>query len=353
MMKKRILILSCCLICFFTACSNQNIASGNTEPEGASSQTSSQVSGGESASESGSEAEETIEINWQENQEYDFDNIELVYSIAKNGFVEEPIYLIQQNDIWSFWNTSNNSKTSFDNAFTTLPFLDDLDLISGTLEENEKFQENYEGYCEVSQNAGLPWQISIGHGVVEGSWAIYNNNVCWYSTNPGYGGKTPLEQQKPTTLIGVQTGAWEVEPEIDPNMEFFYPDENSFAVADQNGTILTEHHYQNVCSATENLIAVQSNDLWGYCNAKGEMVIPCEYIAPQMQPATQLFPYPEIGGLVVLKTSDNQYTVMNIHGETIVEAGAFEKITPSVTEGEFFAQKNGVWGTLDLTGFVL
>lgn len=353
MMKKRILMLSCCLICFFTACSNQNAASVSTEPEGASSQTSSQVSSLESASESVSEAQETIEINWQENQEYDFDNIELVYSIRKNGFEDAPIYLIQQNNIWSFWNTSDNSKISFDNAFTTLPFLDDLGLISGSMEENGKLESNFTEYRELSEKTGLPWNITGGHGIVEETWAIYNDNIYLYSTNPGYGGKTPLEQQKPTTLIGVQTGVWKVDPEIDPNMEFFYPDENSFAVADQNGTILTEHQYQDVCSATENLIAVQSNDLWGYCNAKGEMVIPCEYIAPQMQPANQLYPYPEIGGLVVLKTSDQQYMVMNTQGETIVEPGAFEKITPSVTEGEFFAQKNGVWGTLDLTGFVL
>ncbi len=48
-----------------------------------------------------------------------------------------------------------------------------------------------------------------------------------------------------------------------------------FAVADKNGTILTDFDYQDACMTGESLIAVKdAAGNWGYCDQSGALVIP-------------------------------------------------------------------------------
>ena len=127
-----------------------------------------------------------------------------------------------------------------------------------------------------------------------------------------------------------------------------------FAVADKNGTILTDFDYQDACMAGESLIAVKdAAGNWGYCDQSGALVIPCIY-QPQMSLSimneTVEYPYADLSGMVVVKNQSGQKLVLDVYGNEIISAGQYEDLAPA-RDGCVWAKQNGLWGLLQVQDY--
>lgn len=121
-------------------------------------------------------------------------------------------------------------------------------------------------------------------------------------------------------LVGIQQGIWD-----DEYAGYLVDNSAPFAVADKNGTILTDFDYQDACMAGESLIAVKdAAGNWGYCDQSGALVIPCIY-QPQMSLSimneTVEYPYADLSGMVVVKNQSGQKLVLDVYGNEIFPLG--------------------------------
>ena len=150
---------------------------------------------------------------------------------------------------------------------------------------------------------------------------------------------------------------------------------NPFGIV-TDGEAVTDFVFEDASAFSDGLIAVKSDGKWGYANADGYEVIPCEYEGIR---ATEYYydlelryfgdHYPEsytegtieeyiknwedrffaascTDGYVVL-CKDGDYALYTRDYEEAVPFGLFEEIS-EVTKGKFFAKLNGEWGICTL-----
>ena len=106
--------------------------------------------------------------------------------------------------------------------------------------------------------------------------------------------------------------------------------------------------------STDKLIAVQNGTgNWGYVDETGEEVISCEYRPILHYGHAELsYPAPELFGFVVLQDESGQYLVKDVAGKTLIRAGQYEKLAPSLQQNCVWAQQGGMWGLLDMSAFL-
>lgn len=199
---------------------------------------------------------------------------------------------------------------------------------------------------------GAPFHIgNHPHGAV-GSFYVYSpqeNTVYMTYRQPG-----PLESEAVATeqaiLLGVQTGNSVDESDDGGGIAWEPSYGTPYAVATRTGVLVTDFIYQKVAMPTKNLIAVQnSSGYWGYVDASGTEVIPCEYQPVLHYGQKELScPAPELYGNVVLRNKDNQYLVKDISGNTVIEPGSYEKLAPALRQDCVWAKQNGKWGLLKI-----
>ena len=138
------------------------------------------------------------------------------------------------------------------------------------------------------------------------------------------------------------------------------------------GVPVTDFDYDQASAFSEGLCAVERDGKWGYVDETGYELIPCEYEAtratdyyydahyryygenyPEYYPEETVENYIEYwedgffapsctDGCVVL-CMEGDYALYTKDYEEIVPFGVFESIS-EVTDGKFFAKKDGVWG---------
>ncbi len=143
-----------------------------------------------------------------------------------------------------------------------------------------------------------------------------------------------------------------------------------------NNTPVTDFIYEGGTTYSDGLIAVKKDGKWGYLNAEGETVIPFEYdgirtydygyeyevkdletSSPGIYSAESLenmvnqwrdffFGATCTDGYVVL-CKDGEYGLYTNAYEEVVPLGTFEVIS-EVTDGHFYAKKDGTWGICEL-----
>lgn len=199
---------------------------------------------------------------------------------------------------------------------------------------------------------GAPFHIGNHPHGAAGSFYVYSpleNTVYLTYSQPG-----PLESEsvaaEQDTLLGVQTGNSVDESDDGGGIAWEPSYGTPYAVATRTGVLVTDFIYQKVAMPTKNLIAVQnSSGYWGYVDASGTEVIPCEYQPVLHYGQKELScPAPELYGNVVLRNKDNQYLVKDISGNTVIEPGSYEKLAPALQQDCVWAKQNGKWGLLKI-----
>lgn len=188
-----------------------------------------------------------------------------------------------------------------------------------------------------------------GHGGYGIQWILGDSQIYRSAIGVYTFSGTPIEQVYAPDLVGIQQGIWD-----DEYAGYLVDNSAPFAVADKNGTILTDFDYQDACMAGESLIAVKdAAGNWGYCDQSGALVIPCIY-QPQMSLSIMNeiveYPYADLSGMVVVKNQSGQKLVLDVYGNEIIPAGQYEDLAPA-RDGCVWAKQNGLWGLLQVQDY--
>ncbi|MBR3693724.1 MAG: WG repeat-containing protein, partial [Erysipelotrichales bacterium] len=120
-----------------------------------------------------------------------------------------------------------------------------------------------------------------------------------------------------------------------------------YGVFSANGK-LTEPIYDNGLALNTDLVAVQKNGLWGYVNAEGIEVIPCQYqtiYTFQYNGYTNDYIYPALNNSIVVKNTAGFFGVLDYQGNTLVDF-TYEWISP-FTDGNVLVKTNNEWHIMD------
>lgn len=253
----------------------------------------------------------TDNANWKLPPQYDFDEMIPLFSRETHtaGYAAaRNLYAVRKGERWSLFNAAN-CNVFLEDLSESIPYL----------------------YGEQ--------ELSIG---VDDTYDYQKLNVYTFSG-------TPIEQVYAPDLVGIQQGIWD-----DEYAGYLVDNSAHFAVADKNGTILTDFDYQDACMAGESLIAVKdAAGNWGYCDQSGALVIPCIY-QPQMSLSimneTVEYPYADLSGMVVVKNQSGQKLILDVYGNEIISAGQYEDLAPA-RDGCVWAKQNGLWGLLQVQDY--
>ena len=172
----------------------------------------------------------------------------------------------------------------------------------------------------------------------------------------------PLDQEEGLPgLVPLQQGAlrddWAGAEPVSRS-DFVLEHEGRFAVASSDGRLLTDFVYENACMGTSEAIAVCREGRWGYVDASGSEIIPCEYdpfwgVAWQWdqetgmsEPVAGVYPAPFTEGCVVVKQG-GRTGVLRADGSWLLEMGAAEDAAPA-WGGLLWVKAGGRWGALKL-----
>ena len=159
-------------------------------------------------------------------------------------------------------------------------------------------------------------------------------------------------------LIPVQKGA--LVPDEEGWAQIVTEGEGLFAVATSDGELLTDFVYENACMGTGEAIAVCKEGRWGYVDASGSEIVPCEYepfwgvrwewneAAGKNEPVTGVYPAPFTGGCVVVKKG-GETGVLKAGGSWLLKPGEVEDAAPAF-DGLLWVKTGGRWGALALPG---
>ncbi|MBS5523857.1 MAG: WG repeat-containing protein [Clostridiales bacterium] len=144
-------------------------------------------------------------------------------------------------------------------------------------------------------------------------------------------------------------------PVIAGTRESFSLDHPKYALASSQG-LCTDFIYENTGkSSWEGMIAVLRDGKWGFCNSKGEEVIPCEYdgaeyvdvAAQEGLSYTQAEPYGYSGGYAAVK-KDGLWGFLDKNGNIAVPF-VFDEARPVQGENAW-VKYQGKWGKVSLAG---
>lgn len=181
----------------------------------------------------------------------------------------------------------------------------------------------------------------------------YSGAAYWFAWDPSAG--TPL-------LLDVLDWSYTLTPERDFPCVIGVPYTDS---ADRgpmalyaSGKLLTDFIFEDVRDFSDGLIAVRQNGKWGYADAAGNLVIPCEYQAlrtsslytgsswEDLESRGRVFAASCTEGYVVLYNGSG-YALYDAAGNPIIDFGVLEELT-EVHNGKLWARMDGQWGVLDL-----
>ena len=292
----------------------------------------------------------TDNANWKLPPQYDFDEMIPLYSRETHtaGYAAaRNLYAVRKGESWSLFNAANCNVFLVDMS-ESIPYLYGEQELSIGVDNTYDYQKLNALEEQINQELAalhMPFTTMLGgHGGYGIQWILGDGQIYRSAIGVYTFSGTPIEQVYAPDLVGIQQGTWD-----DEYAGYLVDDSAPFAVADKNGTILTDFDYQDACMAGESLIAVKdAAGNWGYCDQSGALVIPCIY-QPQMSLSimneTIEYPYADLSGMVVVKEQSGEKLVLDIHGNEIISAGQYEDLAPA-RDGCVWAKQNGLWGLL-------
>lgn len=220
--------------------------------------------------------------------------------------------------------------------------------------EFKSIEYGYDGYAlvlgDTSYNEGYTFDSEMNLyyiddiGFVTGTdsdhfvyWDAENNCLAETGFNLGPLPGRPLYNSNGTTcVINVEAGQ---------SANEVYIQGANYAVY-SNGRIVTDFVYEDHGPLSGGLLAVKQNGRWGYVNAAGETVIPCEYDAWEEVSLPILRPANCTDGYVVL-CKDGKYALYDDQGQVVIPFNEFEALC-EVYNGRLWAKQDGKWGVLQL-----
>lgn len=175
----------------------------------------------------------------------------------------------------------------------------------------------------------------------------------------------------------------------DPNMHaIYYEFASPYKAIATDGKLKTDFIFEDIRAYSDGLIAVKQGGKWGYANADGSIVIPCEYEAIRhytlwrgVDGATQdwgvaewdsyqqelndemaslydnytpitgyTFPADCTDGYVVL-FDGKKYALYNHLGKEVIPFGEYEELS-EVYDGRLWVKQDGEWSVLNLTDYL-
>ena len=261
----------------------------------------------------------------------------------------------EKDDMWSLYDISGQQYILENQLTSPANVCFCGDLLSW---DDDAYYMNAPEWSRALSDAGTSfanWGLTHGHGSSSRYYVYDADSNTLYETEGGSGPAESILANTPTDkLLAVQKGTLVDETE-DAGGLTWYPDEGTpYAVASRAGSLVTDFVYQDAAMSTDKLIAVQNGTgNWGYVDETGEEVISCEYRPILHYGHAELsYPAPELFGFVVLQDESGQYLVKDVAGKTLIRAGQYEKLAPSLQQNCVWAQQGGMWGLLDMSAFL-
>lgn len=275
----------------------------------------------------------TSNANWKLPPQYDFDEMIPLFSRETHtaGYAAaRNLYAVRKGERWSLFNAAN-CNAFLEDLSESIPYLYGEQELSIGVDDTYDYQKLNALEEQINQELvaqQMPFTTMLGgHGGYGIQWILGDSQIYRSAIGVYTFSGTPIEQVYAPDLVGIQQGIWD-----DEYAGYLVDNSAPFAVADKNGTILTDFDYQDACMAGESLIAVKdAAGNWGYCDQSGALVIPCIY-QPQMSLSimneTIEYPYADLSGMVVVKTQSGQKLVLDVYGNEIISAGQYEDLAP-------------------------
>lgn len=297
----------------------------------------------------------TSNANWKLPPQYDFDEMIPLFSRETHtaGYAAaRNLYAVRKGERWSLFNAAN-CNAFLEDLSESIPYLYGEQELSIGVDDTYDYQKLNALEEQINQELvaqQMPFTTMLGgHGGYGIQWILGDSQIYRSAIGVYTFSGTPIEQVYAPDLVGIQQGIWD-----DEYAGYLVDNSAPFAVADKNGTILTDFDYQDACMAGESLIAVKdAAGNWGYCDQSGALVIPCIY-QPQMSLSimngTVEYPYADLSGMVVVKNQSGQKLVLDVYGNEIISAGQYEDLAPA-RDGCVWAKQNGLWGLLQVQDY--
>lgn len=130
---------------------------------------------------------------------------------------------------------------------------------------------------------------------------------------------------------------------IEGEQYFAYSGKHRYKAIATNAQLVTGFVFEDTQAFAGGLMAVKQNGKWGYADATGKLVIPCQF---QGLRESGKYPADVTDGYVVLFDGQD-YALYDSQGRSVIPFGSYEKLT-EVYEGRLWAKKDGQWGVITL-----
>ena len=311
-------------------------------------------------------------MEWAIEPTYEFEAVEPVADTATvaAGMVsarpgEAGYYLAKTAAGWGVLNAADGTLAA-DGAFVTQPARCGMGhLYDPGLAEADKWYnwEQTQALDAQLEAIGTSFRMEVGHGggsnrfLADGAGTVSavsfgeaSMNIRPLSEIEGLPGLIPVQQ-------GALRADWTGE-DLAGWSDFVLEHDGRFAVGSSDGTLLTDFVYEAACMGTDEAIAVCKEGRWGYVDASGSEIVPCQYdafwgvvwewnaAAGKQEPVTGVYPAPFTEGCAVVK-QEGVTGVVKADGSWLLKPGAVEDAAPAYG-GLLWVKTGGRWGALEL-----
>ena len=305
-------------------------------------------------------------MEWAIQPAYEFEAVEPVadtalmspYTVTRQPG-ETGYYLVKTGEGWGVLEVSSG-ETAAVGAFSQPPTICGLGHLYSPADASLQWEDKaaYDRFNAELEALGTSYRLETGHGggttyfLADEAGAVTALSVSENGFNP-----RPLaELEDLPALLPVRRGGV-VDDGDGGRMEI--KNGGLYAVATSDGALLTDFVYENACMATDEAIAVCEEGKWGYLDASGREIIPCEYdpfwgvawewseeTGEQQVAATGVWPAPFTEGCVVVK-KDGATGVLKADGSWLLKPGEAEHAAPAFG-GLLWVRTGGKWGAVEL-----
>lgn len=305
-------------------------------------------------------------MEWAIEPTYEFEAVEPVadmalmtpYTVTRQPG-ETGYYLVRTGEGWGVLNVLTG-ETAAVGAFVRQPMACGMghlyDPDSASLQWEDK--EAYDRFNAELEAIGTSFRLEVGHGGGSVFFLADEAGQVSATSNSEVGtGHPALSSLKNLPgLLPVRQGR--AVPTDDGWDEIVIERDGLYAVAASDGTLLTDFVYEAACMAADEAIAVCKEGKWGYVDAAGSEIIPCEYDAfwgvrwewnaatGKEEPVTGVYPAPFTEGCAVVKQG-GKTGVLKADGSWLLEMGEVEDAAPAYG-GLLWVKTGGKWGALRL-----
>lgn len=340
--------------------------------------------------------------SWVIEPEYEFDSVGMAYSMAstseddKDFVANTGLYIVQNNGQFGLMDLNGN--WYFDQSYYAI---EPRFATRGVMLPNGDFgtEESFNGYIAVREGSvdsveekggvwehrchkkyfpdgwfvfGDNWSLQEDDWslfedtwdypdeeawLYEDGWYIWEYHECLWDENrklfihPAVDDYTFTEERSITGTMGVAKAYFYYLGEY---LSVDILPDSKYAIA-TNDRLVSDFIYEDTGAYSGGLIAVKQNGKWGYADAGGKIIIPCNYEASHplnfFVPRDSMrnhgiLPAECTDGYVVLYDGAN-YALYSDKGEEVIPFGTFENIS-EVHDGMLWAKQDRKWGVLAL-----